>query len=102
MNLIKKNSCLLLLALLSSPSLFAQGLGTKAALSSAANNEPAPFIVLKNEYPDNPGCINDGAAKPIGKDEWGSDMGGSFSQQVPRGMGNRRSDDQQQGRGAHL
>ena len=41
MNLIKKNSCLLLLALLSCPSLFAQGLGTKAALSSAANNEPA-------------------------------------------------------------
>ncbi|NBX28697.1 MAG: hypothetical protein EBR55_10750 [Chitinophagia bacterium] len=39
MNLIKKNSFLLLLACFYCPTLFAQGLGAKAAMSTTANEE---------------------------------------------------------------
>lgn len=40
MNLIKKNSYLLLLALLACPNIFAQGLGAKAAFNGSATEEP--------------------------------------------------------------
>ena len=40
MNLIKKNSCLLLLALFACPAVFAQGLGTKATFNTSSNEEP--------------------------------------------------------------
>jgi len=51
MNLIKKNSYLLLIAVFACPAVFAQGLGSKAAFNPSSNEETkAPVEYTKDFY----------------------------------------------------